>query len=246
MNLSAKGVGSVGITLLVFGLYSCFAQSSLSDKHIPKSVDEAVSLLEPELTSRARDYLLRTPREEAQAELHFPAGMDVRNRFELWGGQNPELMKSCGVRHPDDCSWIIFGRLWDAVRSEADPELVRRLDCQFQLSETIQINYQGFDQLTTGGLLQTLQAQIDEQISKLKVLGTPPCESSLSLHPIGNPKLDCFVRAEFAHEDKTKEIALSRLLGWVAWRNDFDTVHEPPVITLKFRNRCAWPKRPQF
>ena len=193
-----------------------------------------------------RDYLLRSPREVAEAELHFSAGMGIRNGFKLWGGQNPELMKSCGVSHPDDCSGIILGKLWDVVRSEADPEVVRQLDCQFRLTEAININYQGFDRLTTGQLLKTLQAQIDDQIANLKFSGTTLCQSSLRLHPTGDPNLGCFVRAEFAREGKEKTVTLEMLLGWIAWRNEFDAVPEPPVITLKFRNACAWPKRPQF
>ena len=154
-----------------------------------------------------REFLVRTPREDAQSELHLSVGMGIRNRFKLWGG-NAELMKSCGVTHPDNCSGIIIGRLWDAVRAETDPDLVRQLDYHFSLVKAIHINYQKFDRLTTGQLLQSLELQINEQIEKLKINGTPLCQSSLALHVTGDPKPDCFVRAEFAHQGKTQEVTL--------------------------------------
>jgi hypothetical protein len=245
MHVGTLGLGSLRLMLFVLSLYPCFAQSKPSAKQIPKTVDEAVSILKSEMSPTLREHLVRTPREDAQAELHFSVGMGIRNRFKLWGG-NAELMKSCGVTHPDNCSGIIIGRLWDAVRSDADPELVRQLDCQFSLVQAIHINYQRFDGLTTGQLLQSLELQINEQIAKLKVVGTPLCQSSLALHVTGDPNPDCFVRAEFAHEGKKQEVTLERLFGWIGWRNDFDAVNEPPAITLNFRNKCTWTEPPRF
>ncbi len=245
MRVSSLGLGSLRLIVSVLSLYSCFAQSKLPDKQIPKTVEEAVSILKSEMSPALREHMVRTPREDAQAELHFSVGMGIRNRFKLWGG-SPALMKSCGVTHPDNCSGIIIGRLWDAVRAEADPELVRQLDCQFSLVKAIRINYQRFDGMTTGRLLQSLELQINEQIAKLKLSGAPLCQSSLALHVTGDPNPDCFVRAEFAHEGNTQGVTLERLFGWIGWRNDFDAVNEPPAINLKFRNKCTWTEPPQF
>src|SRR5271157_4969792 len=104
---------SLGVlVLLLVGAYSLFAQSPPPEERIPKNVDEAVLLLKSKLTPAERDYLLRTPRDHAVATLHFPYGTSVRNGFKMWGGGNPELMSSCGVRQPEDCSGIIFAQLW--------------------------------------------------------------------------------------------------------------------------------------
>jgi hypothetical protein len=245
MQAGTLGLGSLRLVLFVVSCYSCFAQSTPSAKQLPKTVDEAVSILKSEISPTLRESMVRIPREDAQAELHFSVGMGIRNRFKLWSG-NADLMKSCGVMHPDDCSGIIIGRLWDAVRAEADPALVRKLDCQFSLVQAIHINYQGFDRLTTGQLLQSMGLQINEQIANLTGNGTPLCQSSLALHVTGDPNPDCFVRAEFAHEGKKREVPLELLFGWIGWRNDFDAVNEPPAINLKFRKRCAWVERPRF
>jgi hypothetical protein len=212
---------------------------------LPKTVDEAVTLLKSQLTPADREYILRTPREHVQAQLHMSLGLRIRNGFGLWGG-NQQLMKSCGVTHPDSCSGIIIDKLWDAVRADADPNLVRQLDCQFQLTETVKISYAKFDQFTTGQLLNALQGQIDAQISRMQANGTPVCQNSLKLRILGDPKGECFVRAEFASENAKNEVSLDRLFGWIGWRNDFDVLNEPPEISLRFRKTCAWPTRPRF
>jgi hypothetical protein len=100
-------------------------------------------------------------------------------------------------------------------------------------------------QFTTGQLLNALQNQIDGQIARMQANGTPVCQSSLKLRILGDPKADCFVRAEFARENSKKEISLDRLFGWIGWRNDFDVLNEPPEISLRFRKTCAWPSRPR-
>ena len=61
--------------------------------------------------------------------------------------------KSPTRNFPEGCSVVIFNGLWESVRADADPLLVRQLDCQFQLAEAIRINYKGFYKLTTGELL---------------------------------------------------------------------------------------------
>ncbi len=245
MQLKLVCFSSCCLIVYVLSTYCCFAQSAEPRKEIPRTVDDAVRLLKSELSPSYRDFLLRMPRETAQARLHFGLGLEIRNRFKLWGG-NSALMKSCGVPHPDNCSGIILDRLWDAVRAEADPKLVSQLDCQFNLAETIHIDYKGFDKATTGELLHSMQTQIDEQLLRLKSSGAPMCQDSLKLRVIGEPKLDCFVRAEFAKEGKTHAVTLQRFLGWIGFRNGFDAVHEPPAITLEFQDKCTWPKSPTW
>lgn len=233
------------IVLFVVGAYSSFAQLPPPEERIPKSVDEAVLLLKAELTPSERDYLLRTPRNHAVADLHFPYGTGVRNRFKMWDGGNPELMSSCGVRQPEDCSGIIFDRLWESLRADSDPVVVRQLDCQFKLTEEIDINYRGFDNLTIGKMLQRVQEQIDQQMVSMAKSGSQPCQTLLQLKLTGDPNLSCFVRAEFAKE-KSSHVSLDMFWGWIGWRNGFDVLHDPPNIRIHFKNKCAWPQRPNF
>jgi hypothetical protein len=204
-----------------------------------------VLLLKHELTPDERNYLLRTPLEHAVASLHLGYGTSIRNRFKLWGGGNPALMASCGVTHPDDCSGIILDHLWQSVRADGDPELVRRLDCQFKLVGQVDINFRGFDELTIGKMLQSVQEQIDTQIATLSKSSPPPCQSALRLEPTGNLDLNCFVRAEFAKE-KSTQVKLDKFWGWIGWRNGFEVLNYPPNIQLRFMNKCTWPARPNF
>jgi len=222
----------------------CLSVGASHARALPKTVDEAVAQLKSELSPQDRDHILRMSREDL-AQLHMSLGLHIRNGFGLWG-KNQQLMKSCGVTHPDSCSEIIIGKLWDSIRADADPSLVRQLDCLFQLTEAVQINYAKFDQFTTGQLLDSLQSQIDAQIARMQASGTPVCQSSLKLRTLGDPKEDCFVRAEFARENNKKEVSLDRLFGWIGWRNDFDVLNEPPEISLKFGKACAWPTRPRL
>jgi hypothetical protein len=227
----------------------CLSVRASHARAVPKTVDEAVAQLKSELPPADREHILRMSREDL-AQLHMSLGLRIRNGFGLWRG-NEKLMKSCGVVHPDNCSGIIIVKLWDAVRADADPDLVRRLDCQFQLIDGLQINYSNFDQFTTGQLLNTLQDQIDTQISRMQRNGTAICQDSLKLRISGDPKPNCFVRAEFARKESVPkngkpEISLDRLFGWIAWRNDFDVINEPPEIYLKFRKTCAWPTQPRL
>jgi Domain of unknown function (DUF6794) len=246
-SLFLRYIVRMKIALMVF--LACLGSLCLSVKAsdartLPKTVDEAVAQLKSELSPQDRDHILRMSREDL-ALLHMSLGLRIRNGFGLWSG-NEKLMRSCGVKHPDACSGIIIYRLWEAVRADADPGLVKQLDCQFQLAEAVQINYAKFDQFTTGQLLNALQDQIDAQISRMQASGTPMCQSSLKLGVLGDPQKDCFVRAEFAREETKKEVSLDRLFGWISWRNEFEVLNEPPEIRLTFRKTCAWPTRPTF
>jgi hypothetical protein len=243
MHLAPKAFAKYGsVLLLLAAAPSSIAQSS---SQVPKNVNEAVLLLKSELSPKDREYLLRTPKQTAVSMLHIPFGTGVRNRFKLWG-ENPELMASCGVKHPEDCSGVIFEHLWEDVRSDSNPDLIRQLDCQFRLAEAIHIKYKGFDRLTTGQLLKSLQTQIDEQLASLSSTDRRTCQDSLTLEVAGHPNTECFVNADFAarREDKSKETTLDMFLGWIGFRNNIEVLHDPPKIRLDFKKTCAWPHRP--
>jgi hypothetical protein len=184
------------------------------------------------------------PREQALATLHLPFGTAVRNPFKLWAG-NEELLASCGTSEPEECSSIIFEHLGRSLRDDANPELVRRLDCQSKLAERIEINYKGFDKMTVGQMLDSIQRQIDQQMALISKSEGPICQSSLRLETKGDRDLKCFVRAEFAKRESSP-IHLDVLWGWVGWRNGFQMLHDPPTIRLAFNRKCAWPGQPRF
>lgn len=209
---------------------------------VPKTVDEAILILKTKwLSPKDLDWILRNPQKHAVATLYRPFGTGVRNEFGLWGG-NQALRDSCGVNDPEACSMVIFNRLWESVRSDVDPGLVRQLDCQFQLADAIHIKYKGFYKLTTGELLKAMQVQIDDQMSKLAATGAPMCQTSLKLEELGKPNKRCFVDASFARNraDQAKEASLELILGWLGFRNFFVSSHVPPKITLNFSRQCQF------
>lgn len=215
------------------------------EKTFPKTVNEAARRLKKEWLSAAdRDLFLHTPRDQAMAMLYLDIGTPVRNDFKLWG-DNPGLIASCGGVDPESCSSIIFGKLWDSIRADADKKLIRELDCQFELAKKIVIDHQGFGDRTMNAMLDSIQEQIDVQMEHMVKSGFQPCQNSLRLQITGGPDLKCFVRAEFSH-DKDPPISLERLWGWISWRNGFDVLYTPPAITLRFNQKCAWPEHPYF
>jgi hypothetical protein len=89
-------------------------------------------------------------------------------------------MSPAATKTRKDAQLLIFERLWESVRADADRSLVRQLDCQFQLVQAIHINEEGFYKVTTGELVKTIQSQINDQLPKLAVTGTTPCQTSLT------------------------------------------------------------------
>jgi len=237
-------------SLLAACLVICISPGQLrsapkEEKNVPKTVNGAARTLKKEWLSAAdRELFLHTPRDQAVAMLYLNIGTAVRNDFKLWGG-NPRLIDSCGGVGAEACSSIIFGKLWESIRADADKKLIRRLDCQFELAQKIIIDYQGFGDRTMKAMLDSIQEQIDAQMDHLGKAGLQSCQNSLRLQITGSPDLKCFVRAEFSN-DKGPPISLERLWGWIGWRNGFDVLNTPPAITLRYSEKCAWPEHPYF
>jgi len=216
-----------------------------ADSSIPHTVDDAVRILRTRwLAPTDVDRFLRTPKGIATAEMHFPFGMQVRNEFRLWQG-NAALLRSCGVSEPEECSGIIFDRLWETLRTFADSGLVRALDCQFKLSEGVQIRYAGFYRLRLAEILDSVQAQIDRQLPRLRSTLPASCSVAvgLQLRRQAGPNPACWASIEFS-EDGRDPVSLEGFLGWFAWRNAFTPVHTPPYLELRFNDPCAWPSQP--
>ncbi len=217
---------------------------------VPKTVDQAVLILKTKwLSPKDLDVVLRNPQKDVVYRLYRPFGTRVRNEFRLWG-DNQELRDSCGDNNPEGCSVIIFNRLWESVRADGDPLLVRELDCQFQLAEAIRINYKGFYKLTTGELIKAMQSQINDQMVVFAANGRPVCLNSLTLEVEGKPDMGCFVDASFAEHRKGQpknqptETTLEMILGWLGVRNFFMASHAPPKINLNFTRKCQFHNPP--
>jgi hypothetical protein len=219
-----------------------FASSAVADK--PKTVDEAVQVLKTKwLQPKDRDWILRNPKEVVWANLYMGFGTGVRNQFGLWGDNQP-LHESCGTKDPEGCSSVILNRLWESVRGDANPVVVRQLDCQFQLATAIHVSLKGFHQLTTREMIRRLQSQIDSQLSTLSTSGVPSCQSSLTLDDAGEPDMGCFVVAPHRKEERKywDDLTLDHALALLGLQNLFRTVHYPPKITLDFQRKCQFPK----
>jgi hypothetical protein len=212
----------------------------------PKTVDEAVQVLKTKwLKPTDLDWILRNPKDQVVWTLYRPFGTAVRNEFGLWG-DNVALHQSCGDKDPEGCSVVILQHLWESVRADADPSLVRQLDCQFQLAQAIHINEAEFYKLTTGELVGAMQSQINDQLSKLEVTGTALCQTSLTLELAGKPDAHCFVNAP--HDKRgsyqATDVTLEKALSGLGFLNLFRTVHEPPKIVLDFARTCQFPTPP--
>lgn len=219
-----------------------FASSAVADK--PKTVDEAVQILKTKwLRAKDRDWILRNPKDVVWDRLYMGFGTAVRNQFGLWGDNQP-LHDSCGTKDPEACSTVILNRLWESVREDADPALVRQLDCQFQLTQAIHVSLKGFHQLTTREMVRQLQSRIDSQLPTLAASGVPSCQGSLTLDVAGKPDMGCFVVARHRKDERSywDDVTLEHALGILGIQNLFTTVHYPPRITLDFLRKCQFPK----
>jgi len=218
------------------------AASSVAQK--PKTVDEAVDAIKIKwLKPHDIDWIQRNPEEEVVWRLYRPFGTGVRNEFGLWG-DNQALHDSCGTKDPEGCSVVIFKRLWESVRRDADPALVSQLDCQFQLVQTLHVSLKGFHGMTTRGMVQGLQAQIDARLAKLAASGTTLCQASLTLEVAGKPDMSCYVVAPHGKDagDSLNNMPLDRALGALGFQNLFSTAHYPPKLKLEFVRKCQFPQ----
>jgi hypothetical protein len=230
------------IRLAAIGIALC-AVVAMAEK--PKTVDEAVQTLKRKwLKPQDLEWILRNPKDEVVWTLYRPFGTGLRNEFGLWG-DNQALHDSCENKDPEGCSVVILNRLWESVRGDAAPALVRQLDCQFQVSRRIHIDETKFYKLTTGELVKALQSQIDDQLSKLGATGTL-CQASLMIDVTGDPDTKCFVDAPHDKRsfDQLKDVPLEKALSGLGFLNLFTTIHEPPKIVLNFARKCQFPTPP--
>ena len=80
----------------------------------PKTLDEAVRVHLLTMTDEEKKLVRNTP-EEDLINLHFSWGLNIRNEFGLWKGNN-ELIESCGEFEPDGASSAIIDAVWRALQ----------------------------------------------------------------------------------------------------------------------------------
>lgn len=80
------------------------------EENIPKNLEDCFAELEKNSDQKSLEEWLLRDEEDAVYNIHFGAGMGIRNNWGLWEGEN-ELCKffhSIGIKHADDMSAIIF------------------------------------------------------------------------------------------------------------------------------------------
>lgn len=243
-----KSIERVTITTImratVAAIFTVLLLGNIAVGQKPKTVDEAVQVLKTKwLQANDRDWILRNTKDEVRSRLYMGFGTAVRNEFGLWGDNQP-LHDSCGTKDPEGCSVVILDRLWESVRSDADPALLRQLDCQFRLAQAIHVSLKGFHQLTIRKMIQRLQSQIDSGLPTLVASGVSGCQRSLMLDAGGKPDMGCFVVAPHRKEERKywDDLTLDKALLVLGISNGFRTVHYPPNITLDFDQKCHFPK----
>jgi len=80
----------------------------------PKTLEEAVKIHLLTMTAEEKEMVRNTP-EDDLIILHFSWGLNIRNEFGLWEG-NDELIKSCGELKPDGASSAIIDAVWRSLQ----------------------------------------------------------------------------------------------------------------------------------
>ena len=89
---------------------------TMQDPSWPKTLEEAADLFLNNITDDEKKQLQDTKR-ESLIHLHFSLGTTIRNKLDLWRG-NEALLKSSGCDHPDDCSIKIIERVWEKLQED--------------------------------------------------------------------------------------------------------------------------------
>jgi hypothetical protein len=96
---------------IVFG-----ADDVLGPENWPTTVNEAVDDLLPQLSILQKSEIRTTSRDNL-ISLHFSLGLEIRNRYGLWRGNEKLIRAACGKPcHPDDASMKIIEAAWTRLR----------------------------------------------------------------------------------------------------------------------------------
>jgi len=219
-------------------LFSSSAFGQNEGKQHPRSVKEAVSTLLQTLPGEEQDYLREMPKERL-IDLHFGLGLYIRNSLIRHGGaggrHNEELMKSCAKEaktnevHIDGCSGIILEALWNKVRSNTNPALVKDLDEQFNLLKKIEIKNRNYREKNLGEIINDINLQVADSLLSVQMENCPPAKLLVA----NTPSVDLAVRrgniSDFLRRDS---MPLLNLLYFLEERYWLRMKRQPPQIIL--------------
>lgn len=83
---------------------------------LPKTVEEAVNGLIKAMSDENKKLIKNTKKEDL-IKFHHTWGKAIRNNFRLWG-ENKELLKSTGTKHPDEASMVIIEAVWTKLQKK--------------------------------------------------------------------------------------------------------------------------------
>lgn len=86
---------------------------------LPKTINEAVTILLSEMSGRDKLIFLNTKREDLILS-HLTLGEEIRNKFGLWSG-NDALIKDATTTHPDSISMEIIETIWEELQKQSEP-----------------------------------------------------------------------------------------------------------------------------
>jgi ribosomal protein L21E len=105
--------------ITVFFLFACTITTAQDDctkyknDYIPVDLTDAITFFKCAWPKDDLANFKNKEEEKATAELHFGAGLYIRNNWKLWGGSSKiaTYFHNLGIHHPDDMSGIIFKSL---------------------------------------------------------------------------------------------------------------------------------------
>ena len=104
------------IALVIFALSLATGARALDSRNWPTTVEETVRDLVPRLSLANKLRIKWTAREDI-ISLHFALGLEIRNRYGLWRGNDKLILSACGGPcHPDDASMKIIEAMWQELR----------------------------------------------------------------------------------------------------------------------------------
>ena len=127
------------ITSAIF--FSCYSQSQQSLRETietqPKTLSEAIYILDNRLDPTVKEEIKRTKREEL-FKYHLGIGMDIRNRWRLWHDSELAMwFKKNGIYHADDMSSLVLDAYWKYLN-----------DMKINLRESVAVLRQNYDKLS--------------------------------------------------------------------------------------------------
>ena len=83
-------------------------------KQGPRTLEEAVRVHLLTMTQKEKEMVRNTP-ENDLIDFHFIWGLNIRNEFGLWEG-NDDLIKSCRESDPDRACMAIIKAVWKTLQ----------------------------------------------------------------------------------------------------------------------------------